>query len=123
MNETMKEKQEITITVSGNPNDMRGWFAEKSGRILEELSFLADTLHRPGEGPSGGWPTRREEADFHLSQAVKCALAISSLSGGMGRQYKAEDIARIVDGGHEEYLRLREEGRAEKRPCSQNVSK
>lgn len=123
MKETMKENQKITITVSGNPNDMRGWFAEKSGRILEELSFLADTLHRPGEAPAGGWPTKREEADFHLSQAVKCALAIAALSDGTGRQYKAEDITRIVDGGHKEYLRLREEGRTEKRPCSQNVRK
>lgn len=119
----MNEKKNIIITVSGNPNDMRGWFTEKSGRILEELSFLADTLHRPGEGLSGGWPTKREEADFHLSQAVKCALAIAAISGETSERYRAEDIARIVDGGHKEYLRLREEGRTEKRPCSQNVSK
>lgn len=119
----MNEKKNIIITVSGNPNDMRGWFAEKSRRILEELSFLADTLHRPGEAPAGGWPTKQEEADFHLSQAVKCSLAIAAVSEGTGRQYKAEDIARIIDGGHKEYLRLREEGRTEKRPCSQNVSK
>ena len=117
----MNEKKNITITVSSNPNDMRGWFAEKSGRILEELAFLADTLHRPGEEPSGGWPTKQEEADFHLSQAVKCALAIAAISGEAEERYRAEDIARIVDGGHKEYLRLREEHRAEKRPCSQNV--
>ena len=62
------ENEKVTITVSSRPNDMRGWFEEKSGRILEELSFLADTLHRPGDAPAGGWPTKQEEADFHLSQ-------------------------------------------------------
>ena len=51
------ENEKVTITVSSRPNDMRGWFEEKSGRILEELSFLADTLHRPGDAPAGGWPT------------------------------------------------------------------
>ena len=50
------ENEKVTITVSSRPNDMRGWFEEKSGRILEELSFLADTLHRPGDAPAGGWP-------------------------------------------------------------------
>ena len=64
------ENEKVTITVSSRPNDMRGWFEEKSGRILEELSFLADTLHRPGDAPAGGWPTKQEEADFHLSQTV-----------------------------------------------------
>ena len=46
------EKEKTTITVSTRPGlDSRGWFEEKSGRILEELSFLADTLHRPGDAP------------------------------------------------------------------------
>ena len=40
------ENEKVTITVSSRPNDMRGWFEEKSGRILEELSFLADVVEK-----------------------------------------------------------------------------
>ena len=93
------ENEKVTITVSSRPNDMRGWFEEKSGRILEELSFLADTLHRP---------TKQEEADFHLSQTVKAALAIASISGERERPFKAEDVARITEGGRKGYLEYRE---------------
>ena len=102
------ENEKVTITVSSRPNDMRGWFEEKSGRILEELSFLADTLHRPGDVPAGGWPTKQEEADFHLSQTVKAALAIASISGERERPFKAEDVARITEGGRKGYLEYRE---------------
>ena len=50
-------KEKTTITVSTRPGlDSRGWFEEKSNRILEELSFLADILHRPGDAPSGDGP-------------------------------------------------------------------
>ena len=75
---------------------------------MEELSFLADTLHRPGDAPAGGWPTKREETDFHLSQAVKAALAIAAISGERERPFKAEDVARITEGGHKGYLEYRE---------------
>lgn len=102
------ENEKVTITVSSRPNDMRGWFDEKSGRVLEELSFLADTLQRPEETPAGGWPTKQEEADFHLSQAVKAALAIAAISGERERLFKAEDIDRIINGGHKGYLEYRE---------------
>ena len=95
------ENEKVTITVSSRPNDMRGWFEEKSGRILEELSFLADTLHRPGDAPAGGWPTK-------LSQTVKAALAIASISGERERPFKAEDVARITEGGRKGYLEYRE---------------
>ena len=58
-------KEKTTIMVSTRPGlDSRGWFEEKSNRILEELSFLADILHRPGDAPSGGWPGKREEIDW-----------------------------------------------------------
>ena len=71
-------KEKTTITVSTRPGlDSRGWFEEKSNRILEELSFLADILHRPGDIPSGGWPSKREEIDFHLSQAVRNATEVA----------------------------------------------
>lgn len=65
----MKNKTEkTTITVSTRPGfNQQGWFDEKCRRILEELSFLADILHRPGDEPSGGWPTKDEEIDFHLT--------------------------------------------------------
>ena len=54
-------KEKTTITVSTRPGlDSRGWFEEKSNRILEELSFLADILHRPGDAPYGGWPGKRD---------------------------------------------------------------
>lgn len=99
-----KENETVTITVSGRPSDMRGWFEEKSGRVLEELSFLADALHRPGEAPAGGWPSKQEEIDFHLSQAVKAALAIAAISGETEHPFKAEDVARVTEGGHKGYL-------------------
>ena len=103
------EKKKTTITVSTRPGlDSRGWFEEKSQRILEELSFLADILHRPEDAPPKGWPTRQEEIDFHLSQAVKNALKIASISGETTHPFTAEDINRIVDGGHREYLAWRD---------------
>ena len=50
-------KEKTTITVSTRPGlDSRGWFEEKSNRILEELSFLADILHRPGDAHPGDGP-------------------------------------------------------------------
>ena len=102
-------KEKTTITVSTRPGlDSRGWFEEKSNRILEELSFLADILHRPGDIPSGGWPSKREEIDFHLSQAVRNAMKIASISGETERPFTAEDIDRIIDGGHKGYLEYRE---------------
>ena len=103
------EKGKTTITVSIRPGlDSRGWFEEKSNRILEELSFLADILHRPGDAPSGGWPSKREEIDFHFTQAVRNALKIASISGETERPFTAEDIDRIIDGGHKGYLEYRE---------------
>lgn len=105
------EKAKTTITISTRPGlDSRGWFEEKSGRILEELSFLADTLHRQGDAPAGGWPTKQEEIDFHLTQAVRSALKIAAISGETERPFKAEDIARITEGGHKGYLEYREGG-------------
>lgn len=105
------EKRKTTITVSTRPGlDSRGWFEEKSNRILEELSFLADILHRPEDAMAEGWPARQEEIDFHLSQAVRNALKIASISGETERPFTAEDIDRIVDGGHQEYLAWRDAG-------------
>ena len=102
-------KEKTTITVSTRPGlDSRGWFEEKSNRILKELSFLADILHRPGDASSGGWPSKREEIDFHFTQAVRNALKIASLSGETERPFTAEDIDRIIDGGHKGYLEYRE---------------
>ena len=102
-------KEKTTITVSTRPGlDSRGWFEEKSNRILEELSFLADIVHRPGDGPSEGWPSKREEIDFHFTQAVRNALKIASLFGETERHFTAEDIDRIIDGGHKGYLEYRE---------------
>ena len=102
-------KEKTTITVSTRPGlDSRGWFEEKSNRILKELSFLADILHRPVDASSGGWPSKREEIDFHFTQAVRNALKIASLSGETERPFTAEDIDRIIDGGHKGYLEYRE---------------
>lgn len=103
------EKEKITITVSGCPSDMQGWFAEKSGRVLEELAFLADVLRRPGDEPAGGWPTKQEEIDFHLTQAVKNALKIAALSNGRKDGGGREDIDRIIGEGHRGYLQYRGE--------------
>ena len=102
-------KEKTMIMVSMRPGlDSRGWFEEKSNRILEELSFLADILHRPGDAPSGGWPSKREEIDFHFTQAVRNALKIASISGETERPFTAEDIDRIIDGGHKGYLEYKE---------------
>lgn len=102
-------KEKTTITVSTRPGlDSQEWFEEKSNRILEELSFLADILHRPGDAPSWGWPSKRDEIDFHFTQAVRNALKIASLSGETERPFTAEDIDRIIDGGHKGYLEYRE---------------
>ena len=106
-------KEKTTITVSTRPGlDSRGRFEEKSRRILEELSFLADILHCPEKAPAGGWPTRQEEIDFHLSQAVRNAMKIASISGETERPFTSEDIDRIVDGGHREYLAWRNAGQS-----------
>ena len=104
---TGKEKTSIT-GATRRGLDSRGWFEEKSNRILKELSFLADILHRPGDASSGGWPSKREEIDFHFTQAVRNALKIASLSGETERPFTAEDIDRIIDGGHKGYLEYRE---------------
>lgn len=102
-------KEKTMIMVSTRPGlDSRAWFEEKSDRILEELSFLADILHRPGDAPSGGWPSKREEIDFHFTQAVRNALKIASISGETERPFTAEDIDRIIDGGHKGYLEYKE---------------
>lgn len=102
-------KEKTMIMVSTRPGlDSRAWFEEKSNRILEELSFLADILHRPGDAPSGGWPSKREEIDFHFTQAVRNALKIASISGETERPFTAEDIDRIIDGGHKGYLEYKE---------------
>lgn len=103
------EKGKTTITVSTRAGlNSGGWFEEKSQRILEELSLLADVLHRPGDASAGGWPTKQEEIDFHLTQAVKNALKIASMSGETEGAFKAEDIDRIINGGHKGYLEYRE---------------
>lgn len=102
------ELEKSTITVSGRSNDMREWFEEKSVRILEELSFLVDVTHRPGDTPAGGWPTKQEEIDFHLTQAVRNALKIVSISGETAQLFTAEDVDRIMGGGHKGYLEYRE---------------
>lgn len=108
-------KKKTTITVSTHPGlDSRGWLEEKSNRILEELSFLADILHRPGDIPSGGWPSKREKIDFHLSQAVRNAMKIASISGETERPFTAEDIKDIWNTGRAD---------SPKRSCSQIVSK
>ena len=75
---------------------------------LLPVNFLADILHRPGDAPSGGWPSKREEIDFHFTQAVRNALKIASISGETERPFTAEDIDRIIDGGHKGYLEYRE---------------
>ena len=80
-------KEKTMIMVSTRPGlDSRGWFEEKSNRILE----------------------KREEIDFHFTQAVRNALKIASLSGETERPFTAEDIDRIIDGGHKGYLEYRE---------------
>lgn len=108
----MTKNETIKIKVTGCPFDMRGWFTEKSVRVLEELSFLADTLHRPGEEAAGGWKSKEEEIDFHLYHAIKNALAIASIATGEEMKLNTENIEQIIQGGHKGYLELRENSQA-----------
>ena len=102
-------KEKTMIMVSTRPGlDSRAWFEQYTNRLLEELYFFADILPSPGEDPSGRWPSKREETDFHSTQADPNALKIASISGETERPFTAEDIDRIIDGGHKGYLEYRE---------------
>jgi len=104
----MHNNEKVTIFVSSRPElDLQGWFYEKSNLILEELSYLADILHRPMDEPAGAWFSKQEEIDFHLTQAVRNALKIASLSSKTECDYCAGDVDRIIDGGHDGYLQYR----------------
>ena len=46
------------ITVTGKMPNMQSWYEEKCKRALEELSLLADTIHRPGDDPKRGWHSK-----------------------------------------------------------------
>lgn len=91
------------IVVSGNKNNMQPWYEEKCKRALEELSHLADCIHRPGEKPNTGWASKEEEILFHLSGAVKSVLVMAAVSCGEPGKVRAEDVACIVDKGRSGY--------------------
>ena len=66
------------ITVTGKMPNMQSWYEEKCKRALEELSLLADTIHRPGNEPKRGWPSKQEEIDTHLFNAIRAVLIVTN---------------------------------------------
>ena len=81
---TFQEEQKMSerpvITVTGKMPNMQSWYEEKCKRALEELSLLADTIHRPGNEPKRGWPSKQEEIDTHLFNAVRAVLIVTNMS-------------------------------------------
>ena len=55
-----------------------------------------------------GLPPAKVHCSVLAEQAVKAALAIAAISGERERPFKAEDVARITEGGHKGYLEYRE---------------
>ncbi len=91
------------IIVSGNKYNMQPWYEEKCKRALEELSHLADCIHRPGTEPKNGWPSKEDEMLSHLSGAVKSVLIMAAISCGESGKVHQEDVACIVKKGYPGY--------------------
>ena len=95
------------ITVTGKMPNMQSWYEEKCKRALEELSLLADTIHRPGEEPKRGWKSKQEEIDTHLFNAVRAVLIVTNMSCGQRKPVRSEDIGCIVDEGYAGYEKIK----------------
>ena len=95
------------IIVSGNKNNMQPWYEEKCKRALEELSLLANTIHRPGNEPKRGRPSKQEEIDTHLFNAVRAVLIVTNMSCGQRKSVRSEDIGCIVDEGYAGYEKIK----------------
>ena len=102
----MKERPVIIVT--GKVPNMQRWYEEKCKRALEELSLLADTLHRPGNTPNKGWPTEQEEINSHLYNAVRMVLILTNISCGQRTPVRSEDIGCIVEEGYAGFEKIRE---------------
>ena len=97
-----------TITISGYPHDMQGWYESKCSRILEELSRLSSTLNRPGDKPNAGWQSKQEEVNYHLGLAIKNLLILTGCTCGKGGKLHVQDIECILYEGYEGYKKLAE---------------
>lgn len=95
------------ITVTGKMPNMQSWYEEKCKRALEELSLLADTIHRPGDNPKRGWPSKKEEIDTHLFNAIRAVLIVTNMSCGQRKPVRSEDIGCIVEEGYAGYEKIR----------------
>ena len=95
------------ITVTGKMPNMQSWYEEKCKRALEEMSHLADTIHRPGNEPKRGWPSKQEEIDTHLFNAVRAVLIVTNMSCGQRKPVRSEDIGCIVDEGYAGYEKIK----------------
>ena len=96
------------IAVTGKMPNMQSWYEEKCRRALEELSHLAGTLHRPGDEPNRGWPSKQEEIDTHLYNAVRMVLIVTNMSIGQRNPVRREDIDCIVSEGYAGFEKIRE---------------
>ena len=74
---------------------------------MEELSHLAAAIHRPGDDPKRGWPSKQEEIDSHLFNAVRSVLAMATISCGQRKPIRSEDIGCIVDEGYAGYEKIK----------------
>lgn len=103
-------KERPVIIVAGKMPNMQSWPTyeeEKCRRVLEELSLLADTLHRPGDESNKGWPTKQEEINSHLFNVVRMVLILTNTSCGQ-RPVRSEDISCLVDEGYAGFEKIRE---------------
>ena len=101
----MKERPVIIVT--GKVPNMQSWYEEKCRRALEELSLLVDTLHRPGSTPNKGWPTKQEEINSHLFNAVRMVLILTNISCGQRTPVRSEDIGCIVEEGYAGFEKIK----------------
>ena len=101
----MKERPVIIVT--GKVPNMQSWYEEKCKRALEELSLLAAAIHRSGDEPKRGWPSKEEEINTHLFNAVRSVLILAAISCGQRKPVRSEDIGCIVDEGYAGYEKIK----------------
>ena len=101
-------KKKPTIIMTGHTQDMQPWYETKCKRALEEMAHLSATLRRPGNEPAEGWRSRQEEADYHLSLAIKNLLILTGCTCGKYMKLRVQDIEHILYEGYPGYQKVME---------------
>lgn len=78
-----EEKQKPVINVSGYQHNMQGWYEEKLNAAMYGLIRLNDALHRPADAPENGWPSKQEEIDHYLNDAIAYVETVMKMSCGV----------------------------------------